>query len=225
MFKLYTDNLQNMRGGDFSLLADTHALSSALKSISTITAAGAIEECRRACGGHGYSSSAGMGQQYADYLPQVTWEGDSYMLTQQAARYLMKTFRTVYDNRDTETKGSITIQYIKDYLADPFRKAGIKYSGDLHGVDMFIEAFGFRAAYIVGQLVKRRDIERRTWNSLLVEMYRASKAHAQFYLIYNFAQALKHDENLTSQPALLHIMQTVFELFGEWAFIHLRTSG
>lgn len=77
MFKLYTDNLDNMKGGDFSLLADTHALSSALKSLSTITAAGSIEECRRACGGHGYSSSAGMGQQYADYLPQVTWEGDS----------------------------------------------------------------------------------------------------------------------------------------------------
>jgi acyl-CoA oxidase len=51
MYKQYNDNQDAMAGGDFSLLADTHASSSALKSLSTITAANAIETCRRACGG------------------------------------------------------------------------------------------------------------------------------------------------------------------------------
>lgn len=75
MFRLYTESQKNMAEGDFSLLADVHASSSGLKSLCTIMAAQAIEECRRACGGHGFSQASGLGALYADYLPQVTWEG------------------------------------------------------------------------------------------------------------------------------------------------------
>jgi len=213
MYKQYNDNQDAMAGGDFSLLADTHASSSALKSLSTITAANAIETCRRACGGHGYSLAAGMGSQYADYLPQVTWEGDSYMLTQQATKYLMKAFRTIYADPKRKTDGSPTASYIKNYLDDPTRKADINYSGDFHSPEMFIDAFGFRAAHIIGQLLKKRDIERRSWNSLLTEIFRASTAHAQFVLVWNFGNAIMHDAELKRSPALHQVMQQCFELF------------
>lgn len=59
-----------------STLADSSiASSSGLKCYVTIFAAESIEACRRACGGHGFSMASGLVQQYADYLPQVTWEG------------------------------------------------------------------------------------------------------------------------------------------------------
>ena len=87
------------------MLADLHASSCALKSLSSSIAAEGLEVCRRACGGHGYSSfrqvthtfcnaksytnlCSGIGPWYADYLPTTTWEGDNYMLTQQVARYV-----------------------------------------------------------------------------------------------------------------------------------------
>lgn len=70
------------------LLADLHATSCGLKSLASSTAAEGLEVCRRACGGHGYSSFSGIGSWYADYLPTTTWEGDNYMLTQQVARYV-----------------------------------------------------------------------------------------------------------------------------------------
>lgn len=70
------------------LLADLHATSCGLKSYASSTAADGLEVCRRACGGHGYSSFSGLGSWYADYLPTCTWEGDNYMLTQQVARYV-----------------------------------------------------------------------------------------------------------------------------------------
>lgn len=38
-------------------------------------------------------------------------------------------------------------------------------------------------------------------------------AHAQYYLVYNFAQAILHDEELKSKPALHKVMTTCFELF------------
>ncbi|KAG9603418.1 acyl-CoA oxidase, partial [Aureobasidium melanogenum] len=65
------------------LLADLHATSCGLKSLASSTAVDGLEVCRRACGGHGYSSFSGIGTWYADYLPTATWEGDNYMLTQQ----------------------------------------------------------------------------------------------------------------------------------------------
>lgn len=70
------------------LLADLHATSCGLKSLASTTAAEGLEVCRRACGGHGYSSFSGIGPWYSDYLPTTTWEGDNYMLTQQVARYV-----------------------------------------------------------------------------------------------------------------------------------------
>lgn len=39
-----------------------------------------------------------------------------YMLTQQTARYLMKTFRTIFEKRDEPSNGSVTMDYIKAYL-------------------------------------------------------------------------------------------------------------
>lgn len=67
MMRLYYLNIKNMASGNFSLLADVHASSSGLKSLTTTMAAAAIEECRRACGGHGFSSFSGLPLLLQDY--------------------------------------------------------------------------------------------------------------------------------------------------------------
>jgi len=77
------------------LLADLHATSCGLKALASTTAAEGLEVCRRAMGGHGYSSFSGVGSYYADYLPTTTWEGDNYMLTQQVARYVSSLNRKI----------------------------------------------------------------------------------------------------------------------------------
>jgi acyl-CoA oxidase len=78
---------EELRAGA-DLLADLHATTCGLKSLASTTAGEGLEVCRRACGGHGYSSYSGIGPWYADYLPTLTWEGDNYMLSQQVARYV-----------------------------------------------------------------------------------------------------------------------------------------
>ena len=110
MMKLYEDNQQRMREDagkvgnskrgpspeelfpSTDLLADLHATSCGLKALASTIAAEGLETCRRACGGHGYSSFSGIGSWYADYLPTTTWEGDNFMLTQQVANYVSTTF-------------------------------------------------------------------------------------------------------------------------------------
>ncbi|KAK4049214.1 hypothetical protein OIO90_005503 [Microbotryomycetes sp. JL221] len=214
MYRLYNENMEAMAGGDFSMLADVHASSSGLKSLCTIMASNAIEECRRACGGHGFSMAGGLASFYQDYLPQVTWEGDSYMLTQQVGRYLFKTLRTLVQDRNAPmSPENKTRDYLLKYIDNPNATANVKFAGDLSDPQIFIDAFGHRAAYLTATALKKRDIERRTWNSLLIDIYRCSVAHSQFVLVYNFAKAILHDEELKSKPAVHRIMSTCFELF------------
>ena len=177
MTRLYQANQGAIGSGDMSLFAETHASSCALKALCTITTADQLEMCRRACGGHGFSSAAGIGAAWADYLPQVTWEGDSYMLPQQTTRYLFKVrarcatpliwqiFRKLWaDPAATFDHNNATIDYLRKYIEDTSASSKIRFSGDLHDPAFFVAAFGHRAGWTIGTAVRKRDIERKTWN-------------------------------------------------------------
>lgn len=64
-------------------LKQFHAASSGLKSLCTGLTAAGIEDCRRACGGHGYLQSSGIPELLGTYLQMCTVEGENHMLTQQ----------------------------------------------------------------------------------------------------------------------------------------------
>lgn len=95
MKEVFASTREDVNKGDFSSLADLHALSSGLKSFCTDLAAGGIEISRRAMGGHGYGGYSGLVQLNADYLSKPTVEGDNWMITQQVSRYLIKTAKKV----------------------------------------------------------------------------------------------------------------------------------
>jgi acyl-CoA oxidase len=47
-------------------------------------------------GGHGYSAFSGIGRVYADMVPSVTYEGENFVLDQQAVRAALKAFRNLF---------------------------------------------------------------------------------------------------------------------------------
>ncbi|KAF9429728.1 hypothetical protein BGZ94_009698 [Podila epigama] len=196
MMRLYYLNMKNMASGDFSMLADVHASSSGLKSLTTTMAAAAIEECRRACGGHGFSSFSGLPLMLQDYGPNVTWEGDNYMITQQTGRYLFKSFRELVAKRasgkfDASAITNPTLAYLNTYLDNPHLKCPATSAAQFCNPDIQLAAFGHRAAHIVAEIVYALDVEKRTWNSMLVEIYNASVAHCQLILVQNFILGIR----------------------------------
>ncbi|KAG0050274.1 hypothetical protein BGZ83_004926 [Gryganskiella cystojenkinii] len=196
MMRLYYLNMKNMAAGDFSLLADVHASSSGLKSLTTTMAAASIEECRRACGGHGFSVFSGLPLLLQDYVPNVTWEGDNYMITQQTGRYLFKSFRELVAKRNSgKFKSSEitnpTLAYMNTYLDNPDLKCPATTASQFHNPELQLSAFGHRAASLVAQIVHALDVEKRTWNSMLVDIYNVSVAHCQFILVQNFILGIR----------------------------------
>ncbi|CEP07812.1 hypothetical protein [Parasitella parasitica] len=215
MIRLYNLNQEAMQQGNFSLLADLHASSSGLKSLTTTMAIDAIEDCRRACGGHGYSMFSGLGQFYQDYLPNVTWEGDNYILTQQTARYLLKTFRNVVAGKAEPSEYNQTVTYLTQYLESPKAKCSATKPEDFLNPELILSAFGFRAAFGIAQVAEQIDHHGRSWNSMLVEISRISKAHSQFMLIRNFIVTLQNDKQLSTPEnrPILKVLRMLASLF------------
>lgn len=189
-------------------LADLHATSCGLKALSSTIAAAGLEECRRACGGHGYSAFSGIGSWYADYLPTTTWEGDNYMLTQQVARYLLKTARAVQEGSAADND---TSAILRTFLAA--QDKGCAFDVLASDADL-VAAFAWRTAFLTFEALRRRDVERRSWNALLVDFWRLSTAHSQYLVVKNFYATLQSPALAAAlDPAAVAAMHALFRLF------------
>ncbi|KAI9712540.1 MAG: hypothetical protein M1812_006849 [Candelaria pacifica] len=197
---------ETVAGSD--LLADLHATSCGLKALSSTIAAEGLEVCRRACGGHGYSSFSGIGSWYADYLPTTTWEGDNYMLTQQVSRYLLKSARSVL-------KGSAPQNDTTHILRTFLSRADMGAAFDVLNKDEdIVAAFAWRTAFLTFEALKHRDEEKQSWNSLLVDFWRLSTAHSQYMIVKNFYDALRSSETTSALDNMtLSLLHKLFRLF------------
>ena len=231
VIKLYQENQKRMEGDagkaldtnrgagpeelnpGADMLADLHATSCGLKALASTIAAEGLEVCRRACGGHGYSSFSGIGSWYADYLPTTTWEGDNYMLTQQVARYLLKSARSVL-------KGNAPDNDTTRILAYYLKRQDMGAAFDVIGEDEeLVSAFAWRSAFLTFEALKHRDEEKRSWNSLLVDFWRLSTAHSQYMVVKNFYDAL--DDPATTQSLdkeTVELLRKLFRLFALYTF-------
>uniref|UniRef100_A0A4W3GHS1 Peroxisomal acyl-coenzyme A oxidase 1 n=1 Tax=Callorhinchus milii TaxID=7868 RepID=A0A4W3GHS1_CALMI len=87
MADMYHRITGDINEGDYSELPELHSLSAGLKAFTSWVASAGIEECRMACGGHGYSRSSGLPDIYVTFTPSCTYEGENTVMMLQTARY------------------------------------------------------------------------------------------------------------------------------------------
>jgi acyl-CoA oxidase len=78
--------MEEIKNGKADLMADLHALNSGLKSVTSFQTAQGIEQCRMACGGHGYSKGSGIPQIFGIAVGGCTYEGENMVMLLQLAR-------------------------------------------------------------------------------------------------------------------------------------------
>ncbi|KAF5338285.1 hypothetical protein D9757_014912 [Collybiopsis confluens] len=101
---------QRLSTGDASLLAELHAVTSGLKVLCTTSSVQDLENARRSMGGHGYGAFSGIGKVYADMVPSVTYEGENFVLDQQAVRAALKAFKNLFGDDGKSRPSSSTLQ-------------------------------------------------------------------------------------------------------------------
>ncbi|KAH8240830.1 hypothetical protein KR026_005838 [Drosophila bipectinata] len=106
-------SMKSLTGEDTSQAGmEIHAISSALKPVATWAARDGIQECREACGGHGYLRASGLGDLRNDNDANCTYEGENNTLIQQASNWLVNLRR---NNANFEAVSPLeTVAFLKD---------------------------------------------------------------------------------------------------------------
>jgi acyl-CoA oxidase len=208
MFNLYWDTRAEIeQKGDLSRLAELHASSSGLKAACTLLVADGNETCRRALGGHGFGGGSGMIPLNTDNLDAPTVEGDSWMISQQTAAYLLKRMESAVAGKSSEPIDGQFITYLKT------RNSGRQY--DIYGNEQdILRAFKDRVSYLSHKAFERRNIQKQPWTDLMVEFHRLAIVHAEAILIENFYNAVfggRADPPL--EPSTLVVLKDLFRLF------------
>ncbi|ULT92639.1 hypothetical protein L3Y34_010025 [Caenorhabditis briggsae] len=185
-FRIAGDELQNifkkvskqLRLGEASLLPGIYALSSGLKALVTFEVQGGIEQCRLACGGHGYSHASGIPELSAFSCGSCTYEGDNLVLLLQVAKYLMKVCAQPAEGKICgylHKKSSATISELSTHKT---------YSDH-----QIIQDWEHVTRRVVLQAFQKLRTESATkqkheaWNSCSVELCKAARWHVRLYIV------------------------------------------
>ncbi|KPI40545.1 Peroxisomal acyl-coenzyme A oxidase 1 [Cyphellophora attinorum] len=209
MFNLYWATRSSVDKGDFSRLAELHAASSGLKSCCTLLVADGNEVCRRALGGHGFAGASGMIPITTDHLDKPTVEGDSFMISQQTASYLIKRVESCVKSTEASV-GEPVDHHIRAFL----QGSGPRHY-DIYNKDSdILDAFRYRFAYLAHKAYQGRVEQKQSWTSLMVSLHRLSQAWSECILIENFYNAMfgaRPDPPIAE--ATHTVLKDVFRLF------------
>ncbi|KAJ1919968.1 hypothetical protein H4219_001629 [Mycoemilia scoparia] len=212
IFDKYNKYMDQVSKGDFSMMKEIHATSCALKRWTTESCVQGIETCKNICGGHGFSQFSGLNELYVNTYPNVTWEGDNYVLCQQTAQYLIKTIKAIRAGKRVEDNGSTG--FLKQYVSGKLVKSQfsrMSVSQLAASPDAQLELLAYRAAAMADDMLVGMEKRGRTWNQSLVKMPRLSDAYCDYIVASYFRQHIESlPKNSPLRPALYQLGSVLF---------------
>ncbi|XP_049873576.1 probable peroxisomal acyl-coenzyme A oxidase 1 isoform X1 [Pectinophora gossypiella] len=182
LWRTFTKVLADMRSGNTDNLPELHALSSCLKAVSTSDAALLIEQCRHACGGHGYMLSSNLPFIYSFVTATRTYEGDYTVLLLQTARFLVKAWE--------QAEAGKPVTPTVSYLSKAFDGNKVYWENTPEGI---IRCFEGVAAGKTSACVRsiRKRVEsgmpyEDAWQLTTVQLVAAAEAHCRAVLIRTY---------------------------------------
>ncbi|GAA5846862.1 hypothetical protein JCM3766R1_004678 [Sporobolomyces carnicolor] len=199
MSNLYDSMSSQLSSGNTTLLAETHAVSSGLKTYVSSNVVEGIETVRRAMGGHGFLASSGVGRIYASELPSATYEGDNYILHLQVARAALKSFRG-YLASPVKARLSPSSAYLSTILPDA-PELPIAPPTSWLDFALLTRVLDLRAATTVAHLARLMDDHGKKFAELSWESVAVSQAVVESFLASRMRDAIERDEGLLAHGA------------------------
>ncbi len=196
----HTDNLRNVSS---STLARLHAISSSTKAYSFDQCLKYAQICRLACGGHGYSTSSGLGQIIIEADAGCTYEGDNIVLHLQAARYLLKCAQK-NQTPHFEVKHRDCFAKLKCY--DRVQSIIEKYN------KLYERMIADAAENMIRLITEQNQSQFDAWNNTSVALVETAKIYVAIYVImtnlsfiYTYSVDFACDRNLDLLECLFEV--------------------
>ncbi|KAJ2082712.1 hypothetical protein H4R24_001380 [Coemansia sp. RSA 988] len=206
----YAECMAELGRGNFAPLKELHATACGLKRWTSDAAIRGIDTCRHACGGHGFSQFSGLNEFYGNQYPNIIWEGDNYLLSQQTVRFLLTQIRALRAGKTVAANQ--TTEYLRRHLSagriamvPPPQFVGRSIETLALDPNAQLELLSFRAAAMASDLADQME-GGQTWNRSLVAMQRLCDAHSDYIVASYFRR------HLSTLPAGSPLLPTLNKL-------------
>uniref|UniRef100_A0A182W7I8 Acyl-coenzyme A oxidase n=1 Tax=Anopheles minimus TaxID=112268 RepID=A0A182W7I8_9DIPT len=194
--KAYGDMQLKMLGGENigATGMEVHALSSAAKPVCTWAARDGVQECREACGGHGYLKLSTIGDLRGNNDPNCTYEGENNVLIQQASNWLLSVRSKGYE-KFAEVSPLGSAQFLAQYATLSKRKSNWTGPSDAGMIANQLDALDWLVAYLLEESYQKMSKLKQQGKS-------SFEARNDRMLLYVFGKFLSNLETGPERQAL-----------------------
>lgn len=134
---------------------EIHALASSAKPLVGWICRDAIQECREACGGHGYLKASGLGVLRDDHDANNTYEGDNNVLQMQTSNYLLRLWQQKVEEGRPFTSQLGSVDLLDDLESHLQKKMHLQTPDDAMRMDVILDAYKFLVCYLMKESVNK----------------------------------------------------------------------
>ncbi|XP_022121226.2 peroxisomal acyl-coenzyme A oxidase 3 isoform X1 [Pieris rapae] len=232
VFRFYLQNFANVylqiveksNSGDgvdnlTEAVSEIHAMVSCSKPLLTWTVLEAAQQCREACGGHGYLKVANIGDIRSNHEPTVTYEGDNNVLSQQTGNWLLKQYEAVLNGHDVDSPlGTVTfLKDIKTILNSTFT---CKSTEELKNPKFILATYKWLLCWLIKYTHEKNEAELAKGLTKMQarsqsQVYRwrtLTKVYAEYLALIFCLESIEKTE-----AQLLPVLKKLFCLYGLWS--------
>ncbi|XP_020847804.1 peroxisomal acyl-coenzyme A oxidase 3 isoform X1 [Phascolarctos cinereus] len=201
---------------------EIHALASAGKPLASWTAQQGAQECREACGGHGYLAMNRLGDIRNDNDPNCTYEGDNNVLLQQTSNYLLNCITDRHQDKTRIESPLESVNFLEDFKDILGQKFKISRVEDCMDSSVPLAAYKWLVCYLLQESYQKLNQERKSGSDDF-----EARNNCQAYYCHSLAlvfiehtvlQRYHEYTHHSSTPAPLQpVLQRLSALYGFWS--------
>ncbi|CAH2086048.1 unnamed protein product [Euphydryas editha] len=139
-------------------VSEIHAIVSSCKPLLTWGALRAAQQCREACGGHGFLKRANIGDIRSNHEPTVTYEGDNSVLSQQAGNWLLRQYENSRAGAAVDSPLG-TLAFLRDCAAISGRTFDCKTTSDLKNPQFILSTYKWLICWLLKYTYEKNEAE------------------------------------------------------------------
>uniref|UniRef100_A0A671LY97 Acyl-coenzyme A oxidase n=1 Tax=Sinocyclocheilus anshuiensis TaxID=1608454 RepID=A0A671LY97_9TELE len=200
---------------------EIHAMSCASKPLGSWTAQRGIQECREACGGHGYLAMNRLGDLRDDNDPNCTYEGDNNVLLQQTSNYLLSWLQHKQQGKGKIESPLETVNFLEDMKSILQSKFTVGSVEECMNSGVPLAAYKWLVCFLLGESQRKLfhekssvlgDFEARN-NSQVYYCRSLAIAYIEHTVLQRFHDLIQDEQ---TPAALRSVLGRLCALYGLW---------